>query len=84
MRGGVSVKNGRSFVAGSFSPHARGCFYVGYFCRNAQGVFPACAGVFPHKQAFVLVPGGFPRIRGGISCGIGQFVGFYPFSEIIA
>ena len=67
IRGGVSLWVWLNSQLHQSSPHTRGCFRAhGRHNRRIQ-VFPAYAGVFPHRRRSCSCLRGLPRIRGGVS-----------------
>ena len=66
IRGDVPTEDGKHVLSGEFSPHTRGCS-SGHQAGNAPGcVFPAYAGMFPHKHSKNASTRRFPRIRGDV------------------
>ena len=67
MRGGVSVYSYLTNKFKEFSPHAWGCFRLGFLEILWKRVFPTCVGVFPSGQDSILKRNCFPHMRGGVS-----------------
>ena len=49
-----------------FSPRARGCSARSWGGQQGCGVFPACAGMFPHRTSITKNFCRFPRVRGDV------------------
>ena len=49
-----------------FSPHTRGCSFIGSLLNRVFDVFPAYAGMFRHRSQPQHAPSSFPRIRGDV------------------
>ena len=66
-RGVVSKEADIERAANAFSPHTRGCIAPGFYDPEAEGVFPAHAGLYRDVQAKAQKAIGFPRTRGVVS-----------------
>ena len=66
-RGGVSIKNSRSFTSSRSSPHPWGCFYLTLFTLCWWTVFPTPVGVFPTGPSIGPMTRSLPHTRGGVS-----------------
>ncbi len=66
-RGGVSVRVTAATFAMRSSPRTWGCFWLGKFDCQSQGVFPTHVGVFPLRPVRDRLRERLPHARGGVS-----------------
>ena len=66
IRGDVPKHARRKTFQPRFSPHTRGCSPGGVAWVDRDRVFPAYAGMFLCDERNIIVPFGFPRIRGDV------------------
>ena len=60
------MRNARSDRSFQFSPRARGCSFTRSKVLFLNGVFPACAGMFPTGDWWCTIEWCFPRVRGDV------------------
>ena len=69
VRGDVPGMGIPVYMASKFSPRARGCSLITEDLPYEDGVFPACAGMFPPTSCPTSFSSGFPRVRGDVPVG---------------
>ena len=81
VRGDVPTRQNSASGLSEFSPRARGCSAPKIHVHELSDVFPACAGMFPHRTSITKNFCRVPRVRGDVPMtpwGLGVGRGFSP------